>query len=587
MFSYIVGCFARSRGARPRSVTLPGPGGRACPAAVAAVVTAGSVAMPEARADGAWFTDVAQQAGLTHSQVGDLPPMASPIAEMGGGAAVGDYNGNGLLDLYFPREHGPDILYANQGDGTFLDVTEQAFGAQVPTNSTNGALFADLNNNGRLELFVNAGTSDRHYVFVNDGAGAFEDRSTEHGLGYHHVEHEMMGHGAAAGDYTGNGYLDLYLPDWSGRSSEQPPRNRLLRNSGPAAPGHFQDVTEQAGLDTPNNQFGFAGRFADLNRNGHVDLVTTNDFGHSQLYWNQGDGTFVEGTADAGYGTGTNDMGLAVADYNNNGWLDVFTTSIGTEGIEVNPTRAGNRLYENQMRHEVPGLYFSDRTDTAGVRWGHWGWGASFIDYNNNGLRDLVMVNGWPFDEYPYNNTPMRFWENQGDGTFIEKSVELGLTDDGDGRGVVVADFNNNGWLDILVIRHNDTPLLYENQGGDNDWLRIDTVGTLSNRQGIGAWITVVPDLDAEELFYVHEMNLGNNYAGHNETTAHFGLGELDGTVDYVHIRWPSGMEQELFDVSPNQVLTVTEIPEPGSAAIIGTATLLLMMRRRRNGGSR
>ncbi len=541
--------------------------GAAATMALAMLVTA----VP-ARADGPWFVNATKQAGLRHTHMAVSPPVILPPET--GGAAVGDVTGNGHPDLYFTILDGPDILYANQGDGTFLDVSEQVMGSDRPGHGSNGALLADLNNNGHLDLFVNGGLRTSHYLLINTGQGTLVDRTAEYNIGPS-GDAGHLGQGATAGDYTGNGYLDLYVPDWSSRRPRDPPRNRLLRNDG----GHFTDVTELAGLDGMENQHGFAGRFADLNRNGRLDLVVANDFGTSALYWNQGDGTFIEAADDAGYGTGTNDMGLAVADYNNNGWLDIFTTSIGNQGQDPLPA-AGNRLYRNEMGHDLPGLYLTDRTDDAGVRWGNWGWGASFIDYNNNGLRDLVMVNGYPVPSY--RDTPMRFWENQGDGTFIEKSAELGLTDDGDGRGVIVADFNNDGWLDILVIRHNDTPVLYQNRGGDNHWLRIDTVGTLSNRQGIGAWITVVPDLDDADLFYVHEVNLGSNYAGHNETTAHFGLGQLDGAVDYVHIRWPSGVEQELFNVSPNQVLTVTEIPEPGSAAMVAALAGLLLMRRLR-----
>ncbi|MEX0884805.1 MAG: FG-GAP-like repeat-containing protein [Phycisphaeraceae bacterium] len=534
--------------------------------------------MSSAAAESAWFVDVTESAGLTHTHLVDPPPPWEVIrSPESAGAAVGDYDGDGLLDLFFTRLDDTDILYANEGDGTFRDVTAEAFGGEMPDAGTNGAMFADLNNDGHLDLFVNGGEAARHYLFVNRGDGTFVERGAQRGAGRAPEAHPMRGQSVTAGDFTGDGYLDLYVADWSIREPGDPPRNRLLANRGAAMPGHFEDVTVAAGLDQTHNQYGFAGRFADLDRDGHADLVVTNDFGHSALYWNQGDGTFVDGAAQAGTGTGTNEMGLTVADYDNDGWLDVFATSIGSEGVD-SPTLGGNRLLRNEIHRDIPGIYFSHQTDTAGVRWGDWGWGASFIDYNNDGLRDLVMVNGFP--QEPYVTTPMRFWENQGDGTFVEKGAQLGLTDDGDGRGVIVADFMGDGWLDILVVNHKGQPVLYRNQGGDNDWLRIDTVGTRSNRQGIGAWITVVPDLDNSELFYVHEVNLGSNYLTHNETTAHFGLGDLDGLVDYVHIRWPSGVEQELFNVSPNQVLTVHELPEPGTVAML-VAGLGLLMRRR------
>ncbi len=332
---------------------------------------------------------------------------------------------------------------------------------------------------------------------------------------------------------------------------QDPPSNRLYRNRGPEEPAYFDDVTEEAGIDTPKSRWGFSARFADMNRNGLMDLLVVNDFRNSEYFENHGDGTFSEIASRTGTSTGASEMGSTVADYNNNGWLDWFVTAIHST--------TGNRLYRNEMHRGWEGVYYTDQTD-AGVRDGYWGWGTSFIDYDNNGLRDLVMVNGYFLDAY--NDRPMTFWRNDGPATgfsFTEIGPEVGLTDRGQGRGLIVADFFNNGQLDILVINHGAPPVLYRNEGGPNSWLRIETVGEQSNRMGIGAFITVQPDLDDDHIL-VHDVNLGANFLSHNETIAHFGLGLRDEPIDYVRIEWPSGIQQEFYDVEPNQLLTIHEM---------------------------
>lgn len=493
------------------------------------------------------FTEVAEAAGLTHQAVEPI------VHNQFGGVAVGDFFGNGLPDLFFTRHDNTDIFYKNMGDGTFEDVTTEVFGPDLIEANTNGALMADLNNDGHLDLYVTTSHDKRHYMYINDGEGHLEEQAIERNAA---LEQPLYNDGMSvtAGDYNGDHYLDLYVSDWRRRLEhhDRAMRNRLLRNRGESQPGYFDDVTKEAGLHTENNHQGFGGRFVDMNRNGRMDLLAANDYKKTQYFRNNGDGTFTEITAEMGVGTGHNEMGSTVADYNNDGYLDWFVTSIGD--------RTGNRLYRNELHRGIEGIGFSDQTD-LGVRQGYWGWGTSFIDYDNDGWRDIVLTNGFRKRGARYNDRPMLFYQNEGPErgfAFSEIGDQIGVNDTGEGRALVVADFFGNGFLDILVVNYVDQPVLYRNNGGPNQWLRIKTVGEVSHPQGIGAFITVEPRLD-EPVTMVHDVNLGATFLGHNETTAHFGLGKLEGTVDRVHIRWPSGIEQEFTDVAPNQVLTIHE----------------------------
>ncbi len=495
------------------------------------------------------FRDISASSGLNHVQrqeVGDTSPKL-----ISGGGAVGDFFGNGRNDLFLTRHDNTDLFYMNRGDGTFENRTQEVFGGNPPGLHTNGALLADLTNNGYLDLYVTTNGGGRHYLYINDGGGMLSEEGIERGAVLDARRSILYGMSVTAGDYTGNGYLDLFVSDWSAGES----RNRLLRNRGSEAPGYFEDVTEAAGLGGPHSRWGFGARFADMNRNGRLDLIPYNDFagdfyhGRNQFFWNSGNGTFRNAVDETGTTVGTHEMGITVADLNNNGWLDIFLTDI-----------ARNILYRNDIHLGRRGFYFTELGSTAGVNVKPaWGWGTSSIDHDNNGLRDLVSVNGWMAQEEAH------FFRNNGEPelSFTRLTDRVGLHGKRLGRGVIVADFTGNGWQDILIINHAARPELFENLGGDNDWLRINLRGTVSNRQGIGAWITVTPDLAAPEVQYVHEVNLEANFLSHSETTAHFGLGKMAaGTVDHVHIRWPSGVEQDFFDVEINQVHAfVEEVP--------------------------
>jgi hypothetical protein len=255
-------------------------------------------------------------------------------------------------------------------------------------------------------------------------------------------------------------------------------------------------------------------------------------------------------------------MGSALGDYDQDGDLDWMVTAIFDTPVRV--SAPGNRLYRNDGNRT-----FTDVTTAAGVRNSgvgqelSWGWGVDFFDYDNDRRLDLAMTNGWAsLGDYPNDDTTLR--RNNGDGTFSDVTTGSGITDTGQGRGLLTLDYDVDGDLDVVVVNNVGPPILYRNDGGnEGDWLRIETVGTVSNRDGIGARITLTPDLAAPDDIQYREIVSGNSFLSQSEMTAHFGLGEDAQSIDRVVIRWPSGVVQTLSDVTPNQVLTVEE-PLPG-----------------------
>ena len=302
----------------------------------------------------------------------------------------------------------------------------------------------------------------------------------------------------------------------------------------------------------------FSSRFTDLDRDGYADLVVASDFNTSRLYWNNGDGTFTDGTASAGVGSDENGMGLTVADCDGDGLLDIFVTSIyhtdpPNQGHNQggNYGTSGNRLYRNNGDRT-----FADVTDLAGVRDGGWGWGASFLDFDNDGDLDLAMTNGFFGPISDFYTDPSRLWKNNGNGTFTDVSTASGITDTGQGRGLLTLDFDNDGDLDIFIVNNGAQPILYRNDQGYNySWLKLRLEGTSSNRDGLGAIVLVERGDGLPPM--VREVDGGSNYLSQNDIVVHFGLGNHMGPIDTISILWNGGMVQELHDVLPNQTLHV------------------------------
>jgi hypothetical protein len=497
------------------------------------------------------FTDVTAAAGINH--VHAFPELLEGLpgeAFFAGGAAAGDFDGDGHVDLVFPRLNDTDILYRNLGNGTF-EPRNLSAGFPLPTY-TNGVVSGDVDNDGDLDLYMTTVGYTRNYLYLNDGSGYFTDAGTSHPAALANGV-VRSGQGASFGDYDNDGYLDLVTGDWGNFVANS--QSRLLRNLGAAQPGGFEDVTVASGINVyrKDRSYRYAPRLVDLDRDGHLDLTFAADFETSQLFWNNGDGTFTDGTLPAGVGTDLNGMGSTFGDYDRDGDLDWFITNITNDPQFPGPFGGWNRLYRNEGNRT-----FTDVTQAAGVRDSRFSWGTTFFDYDNDGDFDLAATNGYNGDGWVNDRTYL--WRND-NGVFTDVSDVSGITDTQQGRGLIHLDYDEDGDLDLVVVNHAAAPILYRNDGGNaNHYLRIKPQGMLSNRDGIGTWITVTPDLTNPDNTLVWEIDGGSSFVSQSESIAHFGLGASADLVDLIRIEWPaSGIVQELRNVAPNQLLTIVE----------------------------
>lgn len=528
-----------------------------------------------------WFTDQTRAAGLDYTETpptlpdcnGFPKPFVCWAGIFRGGAAVGDVDGDGRDDLFVARLYDPPLLFRNRGDGTFEDVTVAA-GLALPIHPI-AAAFGDIDNDGDQDLFVTTVFSTRHYLFVNDGSGVFSEQAIVRGVAADDGN-PHWGMSVAFGDYDRDGWLDVYASDWAFSLATGPGRgtshSRLFRNLGAAQPGFFEDTTSTAGvlLEAFGRVQPFSPTFVDLDADGWQDLTIVSDAGQTRLFWNDGDATFTDGTVAAGVALTGSEMGSTFADFDLDGDLDWFVSAIScVPPYGPGPTCGGNNFYRYDGARS-----FSQANDDAGVRTGHWGWGAVFFDADNDGDPDLAHVNGqsMPFESFEgldgvenYHHDPMIFFENDGSGQMTEKAAAVGLLDRGEGKGLLTFDYDDDGDLDLVLTNTGAGVKLYRNDGGNAaGWLRVRTVGTVSNRDGRGARVSVQATESAPTQ--IREIGVGSHFLGQSERIAHFGLGPGTDPVHSVRVDWPaSGASQEWSNVPRNDTLTATEPAGGGS----------------------
>ncbi|NNE42616.1 MAG: VCBS repeat-containing protein, partial [Gemmatimonadetes bacterium] len=394
---------------------------------VRAAILSISLAAIAAPAGAQWtFTDVTTAAGVNVSH--SIDNLFSSERETAAGVAAADYNRDGWMDLYFlGGNNGHNYLFHNNGDGTFTDVAVAA-GVDLTGTLSNGACFADWDGDGDADLFVGALEGATASFFSNNGDGTFTDVTVSTG-----VSLTTDCFSSTFGDYDNDGDLDLFVAHWGVTPQGT---GHIWRNNGD---GTFTDVDALVGYTNfppagGDNTFTY--NLADINSDGWVDLLVSSDFLTSHVYTNDGDGTFTNAT-NAGVIDDENGMGGSVADYDNDGDLDWFVTSIYNA-----PVKTGNRLYENDGAGN-----FSDASTTAGVDNGLWGWGSTFQDFNNDGWIDIYHVNGW---RNGYTGNRSRLFVSDQDKTFTGMAASVNADHPGQGRSVCALDYDNDGDLDLF-----------------------------------------------------------------------------------------------------------------------------------------
>ena len=503
------------------------------------------------------FTEVSAQAQVAYPTGGGL---TSAPRIMGGGVAAGDFDGDGWVDLYVVRiDVGDNVLLRNMGNGTFTEVTGNGLNA----SSGSGPTFADLDGDGRLDLVVGGIDGALTRIFRNLGGGQFAE--IPGGLSTNPPDV----YSTALGDYDRDGDLDLVTTHWASN-----PRPRLWRNNGS---GSFAEVpAATAGFSPgPTQIYSFTPNFTDINNDGWPDLLLSADFGTSQVYINNRNGSFTR-TTDNGVITDENGMGSAIGDYDHDGDLDWFVSSIfDSSGTPAgNWGTSGNRLYRNRGDGT-----FEDVTSPAGVREGYWGWGSSFSDFNNDGNLDIFHVNGFP--DSPFVADPARMFVSNGNGTFTELAEQLGIADTGEGRGIVVFDYDRDGDLDVFITNADQVTKLYRNDGGNaSNWLDVRLRGVAPNTQGIGSKIYVT----ANGYTQLYEIRAASNFVSQSPAEAHFGLANATAASE-VRVVWPNGTTSVQTGVSANQVVgfdqaggQITNVPTLGARELAILAILLAVV---------
>ena len=580
----------------------------ATPAGAASSAQSGTAA-PTSQLQGLEFADVTKAAGL------DAPESSRQNGNnaLGAGVAACDLFGNGRTDFYVTRVGLPNELFRNNGNGTFTDVAKAA-GVQGTDwkQGYTGATCGDLNGDGRPDLYVMGNGTAGNILYLNNGNGTFTNVTSRAGLSQPPLTGSTPGlmYGTAFGDYNHDGRLDIITLQWdlpsiqSGRTAPvsgsayggmsmpggpcmaaqartaagdrvvDTSRSALYRNdgNGPGGIPRFSNVTTQMGLNF-SQVLGFTPTFVDLTGDGWDDLVISGDGCTSQVYLNEDGRRFVNVTRASGADTAENGMGNVFADFTGDGRPDWFETSISDPG--TCPTAntfsgcSGNRLYLNNGNGT-----FTDATDQYGVRNGGWGWGAVAQDFTNSGHLSIAQVDGFlpsPSLLTPGSGNPLFpyylhfskgspfLWLNTGTTPFPEVADQVGLTTSGQEKAVVPVDVLHNGNVGLFITNTGGDPVLYENRTtNSNGWVTVTLRDNrTSNRFGVGAQVRVVATVGGPAQ--QQELLDGGSYDSSNPLELHFGFGPGVQRVAEIEILWPGqSRPQVLANVRVDRFLQIT-----------------------------
>lgn len=456
------------------------------------------------------FVDVTETAGIDHEYAG---------YEYGGGAACGDFNNDGYLDIFLPGGNNqPHKLYLNQNDGTFIDVAATSGLTDVQIGV--GAVCGDVDNDGDLDIYL-ACFNGLDRLYLNDGNATFTDITASAG-----ISNPGPGLSAAMADYDNDGDLDIYVINRSLVTE-----SIFYRNNGNLT---FTDITRQSRTGVKGQSLGVG--FFDYDLDGDQDLMVVDEFKDDHLFRNNGNGSFTD-VSDAANLFSSDGMGVDFADYDNDGDFDIY---IGD-------------FYGDPLQKNNGDGTFTNVAGEAGIDNDGIGWGVNFMDADNDGDRDVYVINGYMNGLGP--ERPNVFYSNNGDGSFSKKGDGFGTDILLEGRGSIRADFDRNGYLDIFFVSIKDgKSKLLLNKGGNNNWIGLKLIGQESNRSAIGARVEVRTGNDVQ----VDEVRSGASYTSMHSLELSFGVGQ-ENRIAEITIHWPSGIVQTVRNVGVNQLLTITE----------------------------
>ena len=548
----------------------------------------------------AWFKDIATKSNIVYKTNNDFTGRKYFPQPMCGGVAVIDYDNDGNMDLFFTngaklpelRKTGQEYFNAllrNRGDGTFEEVTAKAGLAGASLGYSFGAAVGDYDNDGHEDIFIaNAG---RNALYHNNGDGTFTDVTV--GSGLDQKPKDVLSVGAAWFDFDNDGLLDLIVSNYTtwtpetdkrcGMGDESAPGRegiqgvhaesycspkvyrsvspRLYKNLGH---GRFADVTDSSGLGKALGK-GMGIAVADFNGDGWMDIFIANDTEPNSLFINQGDGTFKEegllyGAAYGQDGAPVSSMGADAKDFDNDGWVDIVYNDLSGQLFT---------LFKNKG-----GQYFDDvSTDTGIGRLSrpYSGWSIGFIDYNNDGWKDIYSANGDVDNLNPNSKQHDTMFENEGGKSFTDVSDAMGKDFESVGyqRGSAFVDLNNDGAIDLVVTSLGEKPRILINQAlNGNHWTTLDLRGRVSNRDAIGAAVKVVTK--SGRTLYEH-VTTSVGFMSSSDRRVHLGLG-TESEMREIEIRWPSGIVQHINHPAADRILHIEEagakppIPAPKTA---------------------
>jgi len=525
------------------------------------------------------LTDVYRQSKINFVHT-SAPEKKYIVESMSGGVLMIDYDRDGWQDIYFTnaptvemalkKEKSKSLLYRNNGDGTFTDVTDKA-GVGFPGYAMGGAV-GDFNNDNFPDMYVTC--LGGNVLYQNNGDGTFTDVTKKAG-----VSDGRWSTGAAFGDYDGDGFLDLIvvsyvdfkfndlptfgsLPTCKFRGVDVQCGPRGLKGAGDSlfknnGDGTFTDVSKQTGLDDADGYYGMQPVWSDFGNTGRLDAYIANDSTPNFFYRNLGKGKFSEdglitGTAVSGDGSEQGSMGIAVGDYNHTGNFSIYATNFVDEY---------NTLYRNNGNYDFTDVSFAAKV--AQVTRPYVGWGTGFFDLDNDTWLDLFVVNGHVYPQMDQITSGLGYKQgkilfiNKADGSFCDATEQGGaaLTEKRVSRGAAFGDIDNDGQIDIVIEDLDASPMILKNEGDKtNHWITLELAAKTGNPLAIGARIK----LTTGKIVQTEEVRSGGSYISNNDLRVHFGLGKAT-KIDSIEIRWNSGKIETIKDVAADKFYGILE----------------------------